>query len=100
MRNSIKLLPFFISLFLFSNCSEDSLASDAKRLAELTCRSQKMSMEIVSKPKSMDMNFLSEANKLVTDAAILSQELKDKYKEPEAAQEFSLAYLKAFRDCQ
>ncbi len=100
MKKVFCLTAIIFSIYLFSGCSGSSLEADAKKLADITCRSQKMSMEIISKSRSLDMNFVTETNKLAADAAILSQELKDKYKDPEEAQKFSVTYLKALSDCQ
>ena len=66
--------------FILSSCGGNSIESDAKKYAELMCKSQKLASKAA--------------------AGSLAQEMEGKYKDAADYQKFTDAYLKAMGDCK
>ena len=82
--------------FILSSCGGNSIESDAKKYAELMCKSQKLA----SKAAAGDMSAITESTKLVSEAGSLAQEMQGKYNDAADYQKFTDAYLKAMGDCK
>jgi hypothetical protein len=89
----------FASLILTS-CGGNSIEKDAKKYAELMCKSQKLAAEGASKAAAGDMSAITESAKLVSEAGAFAQEMEGKYKDAADYQKFTDAYLKALGDCK
>ena len=89
-----------IASFAFTACgnSSSSIQSDAKKLADITCRYQKLA----TKAGQGDMSDVSEYTKLASESATLSSEMQKKYSKGDA-KEYSIfleAYNKAVAECK
>jgi hypothetical protein len=94
-----KLLTIF-GLMLFTtitltSCGSGTIESDAKKVAELQCKAQKLAQ----KAMTGDMSVLEESTKLASEAATLSQEMEGKYTSDSDKQEFAQALLKEMGNC-
>lgn len=90
----------FIGAIIFASttltsCGNGTIESDAKKVAELQCKAQKL----VLKASSGDMTVLEESTKLASEAAALSQEMEGKYTSDSDKQEFAQALLKEMGNC-
>jgi hypothetical protein len=85
----------FASVILTS-CGGGSIESDAKKLAELQCKAQKLAQ----KAASGDMSIIEESTKLTTEATALSKELADKYKLNIDKKKFAKALSKEMGNCK
>lgn len=81
--------------FIFTSCGGNSIESDAKRLAELQCKVQKL----IQKAASGDMSIAEESQKLSSEAATLSKEMDGKYTSDSDKQKFAEALLKEMGNC-
>ncbi len=81
---------------ILTSCGGGSIESDAKKVAELQCKAQKL----MQKATSGDMSVMEESTKLASEAATLSKEMEGKYKDAADYQKFTTAYLKAMGDCK
>jgi ABC-type uncharacterized transport system involved in gliding motility auxiliary subunit len=96
MKKRIQTLLLIQAFFLIlTSCSSNSIESDAKRLAELTCKSQKL----VTKAASGDMSVIEESTKLSAEVISLSNELKGKYTIDSDKEAFAKAYLNELKNC-
>ena len=95
---------------LLSSCG-NSIERDAKKVAELQCKSQKLAekaMKSISQAGSSDLATVQaesqkltvESQKLASEALSLYNKLKDKYSSEEDIKKFSSAYLKFVGDCK
>jgi hypothetical protein len=95
-----KLLPLFgalmIASLILSSCGGGSIESDAKRVADVQCRAQKL----MEKASSGDMSVLEESTKLATEAQNLSKEMEEKYTSDSEKEEFAKALLKELGNCK
>ena len=85
--------------FILLSCGGSSIENDAKKYAELMCKSQKLASEGAAKAAAGDMSAITASTKLATEAASLAQEMQGKYKDADDYQKFTVAYLKAMGDC-
>jgi len=60
---------------IFTSCGSGSIESDAKKVAELQCKAQK----IMQRATSGDMSVIEESTKLTSEAEGLYKELEGKY---------------------
>lgn len=90
-----KLTTILFLVVLITSCNNNSIESDAKRLAELTCKSQKLA----TRAASGDMSVIEESTKLSADAISLSNELKGKYTSDSDKEAFAKAYLNELKNC-
>lgn len=81
---------------ILTSCGDNSIESDAKKVADLVCKAQKMATEGAA---SGDMSALTESTELSTEAASLASEMQAKYTDASDYQKFNEAYLKAVADC-
>ena len=84
----------FASIILTS-CG-GSIDSDAKKVADLQCKYQKL----MQKASSGDMSVLSENTKFAAEVAELTKEMEGKYTSSADKEKFSIALLKAMGDCK
>jgi len=93
-RTMKKLMTIFgamiIASVMLTSCGGNSIESDAKKYAELSCKAQKLATE----------GAYQESTKLMTEAASLATEMQGKYKDASDYQKFSAAYSKALADCK
>jgi hypothetical protein len=85
-----------ISLFLMTGCGNNSIEKDAKRVAELQCKAQKL----MTQATSGDISILAESQKLGAEAASLQKELEGKYTSDSDKEKFTQALLKEMSNCK
>ena len=85
----------FASVILTS-CGGGSIQSDAKKVAELECKAQKL----LQKATSGDMSIMEESTKLASEAANLSKEMDGKYTSDSDKKKFAEAFLKEMGNCK
>jgi len=97
MKKVISILgAILFASFILSSCGGNSIESDAKKYAELMCKSQKLAAEGAEKEAAGDMSAITESTKLISEAVSLAR----KYKDAADYQKFTDAYLKAMGDCK
>jgi hypothetical protein len=98
----IKRIPvlgalLFTSLTILTGCGGNSIESDAKKLAEIICKSKRISQ----KAASSDLSVVAEATKLEAELISLNKEMKEKYpKDSENEKKLEEAFLKELGDCK
>jgi hypothetical protein len=95
-----KLMPIlgtilFVS-FIISSCANNSVESDAKKMAALQCEAQ----QLAQKAAGGDMSIISESAKLTNKAATLSQEIEGKYTSDSDRKKFAEALLIEMGKCK
>jgi predicted small secreted protein len=96
MKKSITIFGAIVfATFSLTSCGS-SVESDAKKLAELQCKSQKLSEKVLSG----DMSVSAESMTLATDAAKLAQEIEGKYTTDEEKQKFEDALMQEMGKCE
>lgn len=96
MKKLVKSLGVvLISSVVLTSCSGGSIENDAKKVAELQCKAQKL----MQKATSGDMSVLEESTKLATEASSLSKEMEGKYTSDSDKQKFGEALLKEMGNC-
>ncbi len=85
-----------IASFMLTGCSGSSIESDAKRVAGLQCKAQKL----MQKATSGDVSLLQESSKLMAESAELQKELEGKYTSESDQQKFAEAILKELGNCK
>ena len=93
IQKSFSILAVII--FVITSCSNNSVESDAKKLAGITCKSQKL----VTRAASGDMSVIQESTKLSAEVISLSNELKGKYTSDSEKEAFAKAYLNELKNC-
>ena len=83
-----------LSCMLLVGCG-GSIESDAKKVADLQCKAQKLA----SKASSGDMSVITESSKLALEAESLVKEIERKYTSESDKEKFSKALLKAMSNC-
>ena len=96
MKKSITVFGAMVFATLILTSCGSSVESDAKKLAELQCKSQKLSEKVLAG----DMSVSAESMTLATDAAKLSEEIEGKYTTDEEKQKFEEALLKEMGKCE
>jgi predicted small secreted protein len=86
--------------FILTSCGGNSIESDAKKLAELMCKAQKLYTEGSAKAETGDMSAFKESAKIAYEAEAFANEMQGKYKDAADYQKFTTAYLKAMGDCK
>jgi ABC-type uncharacterized transport system involved in gliding motility auxiliary subunit len=81
---------------IITSCEGNSIESDAKKVAELQCKSQK----ILHKATSVDVFVMEESAKLASEAASLSKEMERKYTSDSDKKKFAEALLKEMGNCK
>jgi len=64
-----------IASTLLTSCGGGSIEKDAKEIAEIQCKAQKL----IEKSTSGDMSLIEESTKLALESEILLKELEEKY---------------------
>ncbi len=94
-----KLLSIFIAMFIASamltSCGGNSIESDAKKVAEIQCKVQKL----ILKAASGDKSAVEESKKLTAESQDLFKELQEKYKSDSDKQKFGEAVMKEMGNC-
>jgi len=85
----------FASLILTS-CGGNSIASDAKKVADLQCKQQ----QLMQKASSGDMSVIAEGTELAAEVASLSNEMEGKYTSDSDRAKFAEALLKEMGNCK
>jgi hypothetical protein len=95
MKNIGKSLStLFFVVVILTSCS--SVESDAKKVAELQCKAQKMALKV----SAGDMSAIEESTKLAAEAVTLAEEMKGKYTTDSERQKFTEALLQELRNCK
>jgi hypothetical protein len=82
-------------LFLLNfSCASNSIEKDAKRVADLQCKAQKL-----LKNATEDISVLEESQKIIQEAYALEKELKDKYTSSSDKEKFATALFKELKNC-
>jgi len=81
---------------ILTSCGGGSIESDAKKLAELECKSQKLKQ----KATSGDMSVMEESTKLASEIKTLTNELKEKYTSDSDKKKLAEALLKEKKNCK
>lgn len=94
----MKRLNFIILCFVFITViiSCNSIESDARRVAEINCKIQKL----IHKSQAGDISAISEGSKLANEEAALVKEMEVKYTTDKDKQKYAEALLKASADCK
>jgi len=86
----------FIVAVIMTSCGDGSLQKDAKKVAELQCKANKLMQEITSG----NMSVMEESTQLASEAASLSKEMEGKYSSDSDKEKFAEALLKEMGDCK
>ena len=89
-----------IGSVLLCSCGGNSIESDAKKLAKLSCKSQNLSKKMVGAEGANMANTLKESQKLMLEFANLSKEMDGKYSSESDEKEFGMALLKEMQKCK
>ncbi len=91
------ILVFICSLF-FAACGggNSSIEQDAKRIADLQCRS----IKLMQKASSGDMGLMQESAELSTQASALMRQVESKYAAAADKKLLADAVQDAMKDCQ
>jgi CRISPR/Cas system CMR subunit Cmr4 (Cas7 group RAMP superfamily) len=92
LRARVFLLAFVLVTY---GCSNNSIEKDAKKVADLQCRAQKL-----IKNATEDISVLEESQKIIQEAYALEKELKDKYKSDTEKEKFARALAKELENCK
>jgi hypothetical protein len=84
------------ALAIIISCGGSSVESDAKKVAELQCKSEK----ILQKATSVDISIMEESAKLASEAASLSKKMERKYTSDSDKKKFAEALLKEMSNCK
>lgn len=96
MKSLTITLGLMATMLLYS-CG-GSIESDAKRLADLQCKAQKMSEKMMS--GEVDLSDMSATVSLATEASELAEELEGKYTTEGEREQLEKALWKAMEDCK
>ncbi len=95
-----KLMAIFGAIlfasFIMTSCGGGSIESDAKKVAELQCKAQKL----MQKAATGEMTVMEESTKLASEAATLSKEMEGKYTSDSDKEQFAKALLKEMGNCK
>jgi len=93
---SLKITIGLFATLLLASCGS-SVESDAQKLADLMCKSQKISKQILA--GELDANDVSKSAAFAMEAAELKEEIGVKYTSKEEKKAFEKAVLKAMKNC-
>ena len=97
MKKSLHFLgAIACATVLFLSCSNASIENDAKKVAQLQCRAQKLAQQALSGDESV----IEESTKISTEASALANELKGKYSSEADKKKFTEAYLEELNKCK
>ena len=78
------------------NCTNPEIEKDAKKVAELQCKSQKL----IIKAANSNEDIQSESQKISIEAAQLFQKMQGKYLVDHEQEQFLQAYNEALENCK
>lgn len=94
------LMPLFGLIFITSSilpgCDGSSIESDAKKVAELQCKAQK----IMEKASAGDLSAIGESNQLVSESEALLKEMEEKYPNESDREKLAVAVSKEMGNCK
>jgi hypothetical protein len=93
MKKTFNLILTAVFIFFLMSCSS-AIERDAKKAADLACKAQEMSQQVMSGEISME-----ESMELAEEATQLMQEMQVKYDSGEDYEAFMEAYNKALANC-
>jgi hypothetical protein len=97
MKKSLNILSATIfATCLLLSCSNASIENDAKKVAQLQCRAQKLAQQALSGDESV----IEESTKISTEASALANELKGKYSSESDKKKFTETYLEELNKCK
>ncbi len=85
-----------IATVLITSCGSAAIESDAKKVAELQCRAQKLAQQAMSG----DMTVLEESTQIAAEATALANELKGKYESENDRKKFAEALSTELKNCK
>ena len=85
-----------IGSFMLTSCGGGSVESDAKALAELQCKAQKLA----EKTASGDESAITEAQKLGEEIATLTKDTQGKYTSESDMKTFTEVLMKEMENCK
>ena len=94
------LLTIFVAILcvslILTSCGGNSIASDAKKVADLQCKQQ----QLMQKASAGDMSVMAEGTELASQVASLSNEMEGKYTSDSDRAKFAEALLKEMGNCK
>ncbi len=94
----IKAIVIYFTLIGINGCDSNNLEKDAKRLADIQCRAQKLMTK--ASANALDTSVLSEAQKLKAESEGLLDELNKKYSSQTDKQKMAEILLKELQSCK
>lgn len=95
MKKNIYPVVYSFLLLLFTSCGGSSIESDAKKLADLQCKAQKLA----EKAAAGDMSSMTESLDLAKEANEMINELEAKYTTESEKEKLAEALLKEMGNC-
>jgi hypothetical protein len=97
MKKRMTILgAIMIASTLLTSCGGGSIEKDAKEIAEIQCKAQKL----IEKSTSGDMSLIEESTNLALESEILLKELEEKYTSDSDKKKLAAALLKAMGNCK
>jgi len=96
MKKTIYPAVFSLAILLITSCGGSSIESDAKKLADLQCRAQKLSEKVAAG----DMGSMQESLDLTKEATQMFSELEAKYTTESEKEKLAEALLKEMGNCK
>ena len=81
---------------IFTSCGGNSIESDAKKVADLLCKTQKLT----EKATSGDASVIEESTKLTNEAQTLQKQLEEKYTSDSDKKKLAEALIKEMGNCK
>jgi hypothetical protein len=94
-KGMIFLGAILLASSILTSCG-NSIESDAKKVAEIQCKAQKL----MEKAATGDMTTLAESQSIAAEAISLQKEMEGKYTSEEDQQKFAEALLKEVGNCK
>jgi len=94
----VKLI-FGVMIFasvVLTSCGGDSIASDAKKIADLQCKA----LQLLQKATSGDMSLMEQSTKLSSEATSMVKEMESKYTSDSDKKKLAEALLKEMGNCK
>ncbi len=96
MKKGLSLVgAILLATSILTSCG-GSIESDAKKVAEVQCKAQKL----MEKAASGDMSTMAESQSLAAEAIALQKEMEGKYTSEADQQKFNEALLKEVGNCK
>jgi hypothetical protein len=94
----VKTIVFYWVCLGLTGCGSNNLENDAKRLADIQCRAQKLMTK--ASANALDTSVLSEAQKLKVESEALLDELNKKYSSEADKKKMAEILLKELQSCK